>query len=397
MKITDLYCIRYEGSKEKKEKYYEERLARPVDIYIEFRSADWSQQTNLPVEREDDLLIRGTFLYIDSDEGIKGIFGPIDQSPALLALSMKELLIGQDPLATRKLWDLMYRSAVHGRKGISMMAISAIDCALWDLKGKYFGQPVYRLLGGPTREKIPVYASMLGFSLEPELVKKRVKEYRSLGFAGQKWFFRYGPASGQMGFEKNLKLVRTAREAASDDYNLMFDAWMSWDVSYTLRMIKSMEKYYPLWLEEPLMANKIDRLKEIITNSSIDIAGGEHEYTRWGFQEIMKKGALNIIQPDTMWAGGITEMMNICSLASVYDIPVIPHGESFAANIHLTAAQSPALMPLVEYLVKWNEGWQYFLKEPAAVENGFVELDRRSGLGLVIDESKIENEVRLKY
>ncbi|QTL97466.1 mandelate racemase/muconate lactonizing protein [Iocasia frigidifontis] len=397
LKITDLYCIRYEGSKEKKGEYYEERLVRPVDIYEEFRSADWSEQTNLPVEREDSLLIRGIFLYIETDIGIKGIFGPLDKSPALIVLSMKELLIGQNPLATQKLWDLMYRSAVHGRKGISMMAISAIDCALWDLKGKYFDQPVYRLLGGPVREKLPVYASMLGFSLEPELVKKRVKDYRVLGFAGQKWFFRHGPASGQKGFENNLELVQTAREAAGDNYNLIFDAWMGWDVSYTLRMIKSIEKYQPLWLEEPLMADKLDRLKEITANSSIDIAGGEHEYTRWGFQEIMKKGALNIIQPDTMWAGGITEMMNICSLASVYDIPLIPHGESFAANIHLTAAQSPALVPLVEYLVKWNEGWQYFLKDPITVKDGFVKLDHRPGLGLVIDDEKVENEVRLKY
>jgi L-rhamnonate dehydratase len=397
LKITDIRCIRYEGMKEKKEQYYEERFVRPVDVYDEFRFAGWPETTNLPIEREDVLYIRGTFLYVDTDEGISGVFGPIDKNPALLALGMKELLIGQDPLATQKIWDLMYRFAVHGRKCLSMMAISAIDCALWDFKGKYLNQPVYRLLGGSTREKLPVYASMLAFSLEPDMVRRRVKEYIELGFVGQKWFFRYGPASGRKGFEKNVELVRTAREAAGEDYTLMFDAWMGWDVHYTLKILDEIEQYNPRWLEEPLMPDKIDKLIDITGKTSIDISGAEHEYTRWGFQQILKKRSLDIVQPDTMWAGGITEMMNIFSLASVYDIPVIPHGESFATNVHVIAAQSPVMCPLVEYLVKFNEGWRYFLKDPVLINNGYVEVDKRTGLGLVIDHSRVKKEVELSW
>ena len=127
------------------------------------------------------------------------------------------------------------------------------------------------------------------------------------------------------------------------------------------------------------------------------ITGAEHEYTRWGFQEILRHHALHIIQPDTMWAGGISEMMHICALASVYDIPVIPHGESVAANIHLIAAWPSNVCPLVEFLVKFNQAWQFFLQDPVTPYDGVIELDQRPGLGLVIDETKIEDLREIRF
>ncbi len=398
MKITNIRCVQLEATHHIESTYYEERLVRPIDLYDEFRIAGFTKQDNLPVEtKEGEIHITGRFLYIDTDEYLSGIIGPIALTPALIAIRMKDLLIGQDPLSTSKVWDIMYRNSVHGRKGETMMAISAIDCALWDLKGKWLNQPVYRLLGGPTRDEIPAYISTLSYSIEPEMAYERAKIFYQQGYIGQKWFFRHGLSSGREGFSKNVELVRTVREAVGEEYNLFFDAWMSWDVKYTLEIANKIKIYNPCWIEEPVMPDKTEQLKEITSKSPILIAGGEHEYTRWGFYNLLKHCALNIIQPDPIWAGGITEIINICSLASVFDIPVIPHGESIASCVHIIASQTSNICPMVENLEKYNQGWQYFLENPVTPNNGFIKLDPRPGLGIVIDESKIERQFELNF
>ncbi len=318
-------------------------------------------------------------------------------TPAFMALSMKKLIIGQDALATGRIWDILYRSAVHGRKGDAMFAISAIDCALWDLKGKVLGQPVYTLLGGPAQEKLPCYISTLCYSIEPDMVRKRAAEFKARGYQGQKWFFGYGPKSGREGFEKNVELVRAARETVGDGYNLMFDAWMSWDQGYTLAMANAIKKYDPLWLEEPLLPDKIDKLAEVRAKSPIPISSAEHEYTRWGFNEVFKRGAVDIAQPDPMWGGGITETMNICTLASVYDVQVIPHAESFAVTVQIAAANPPALCPMVEHLEKFNFGWQHFMVDPVKMVDGSITPDPRPGLGIVLDESRADTIRELEF
>ncbi len=395
MKITNIRCVRYEGRQPITGRFYEERLVRPVDVHERFRTADRTNEGNLPVQQGDSLLVRGTFLYVDTDEGLGGLMGPIAPLPASIALSMTEQVIGEDPLGTQKIWDILYRSAVHGVKGQTMLAVSALDCALWDLKGKFYGAPVHRLLGGPTRGELPAYASMLGFPVDPEQVAPRVREHAEAGYRGQKWFFRHGPGSGRAGCEANKALVKAARESAGPDYPLMFDAWMSWDVAYFRDMAQEIEPYDVTWIEEPVLPDRIDQLAEIRALSPIPIAAGEHEYTRWGMHELLKRKAVDILQPDPMWAGGISEMVNICALASAYDIPVIPHSESVAATAHVVASQPPGVCPSVEYLVKWNSAWQFFLKDPIRPYDGFIIPDPRPGLGLVIDESKVEDQREL--
>lgn len=341
--------------------------------------------------------IRGRFLIVECDSGHTGIFGPIALTPAFMALSMKGTIVGQDPFATTRIWDTLYRSAVHGRKGEAMFAISAIDCAIWDLKGKILGQPVYNLLGGPVQTKLPCYISTLIYSTEPELVRQRALELKQKGYRGQKWFFRYNPRSGREGFRKNVEMVRIVRDAVGDDYDIMFDAWMSWDADYTLDIARAIKQYNPLWLEEPLMPDKIDRLADVRAKSPVRISGAEHEYTRWGFHEILKSGTVDIIQPDPMWAGGISETMNICNLASVYDITTIPHGESIAAAVQVIAANPPSLCPMVENLERFNFGWQFFMVDPICVKDGYITLDPRPGLGIVLDESRAEKIINVEF
>ena len=330
MKITDVRLFQLRGTMEFAGEFWEERLIRPIDVYPEHKSEGpaWLEKLE-----EGKYRMSSIFLEIVTDDGVTGIGGPITLEHAfIIDTQLKALLVGADPLAHELLWDKMYRSSVHGRKGSTMMAISAVDCALWDLKGKALKAPVYRLLGGPTRTEIPAYASMLGFSVEPERAAARAEGVKDLGFRAQKWFFRDGPADGKEGMRKNVALVEALREAVGDDVDIMLDAWMSWDVPYTIEMAELLEEYDPRWIEEPVLPDKIESYAEIRAESMVPISGGEHEYTRWGLKQLMDAEAVDVLQPDIYWCGGITETLKICALASTYDLPVIPHGHSRPAR-----------------------------------------------------------------
>jgi L-rhamnonate dehydratase len=374
--------------------FWEERLIRPVDIYPEFH-AQAARTTNWqPVgSSETSSTIKLIFIEIDTDEGVTGVGGPVSHETAtLLHIGFRKFLLGHDPLATERLWDIMYRDGVHSRKGAPMFAISAIDCALWDLRGKYLNQPVHRLLGGPTRETLPAYASMLGFSLEPDQVEARAKAFAAKGYTAQKWFPRWGPADGREGIRNNVALMENLRASAGPESDIMIDAWMSWNVPYTLDMAERLKPYDPRWLEEPVLPDKIGQYAEIRARSVVQISGGEHEYTRFGIKELLDARAVDIMQADTYWAGGISEMQKICILCNAYDVPIVPHGHSVPANVQLSAALSPADVPYVEFLVKWNEILQHFYKNPVVPVNGVVTVPTCPGMGVEIDPAKIVSE-----
>jgi L-alanine-DL-glutamate epimerase-like enolase superfamily enzyme len=375
--------------------FWEERLVRPIDMYPRFRAQGPGYLAKVS---EGRYRIESVFVEIVTDEGAIGIGGPIPIEQAfLIATEMRSVLLDSDPIAHEVIWDTLYRSAVHGRKGVEMMAISAVDCALWDLKGRVLGQPVYRLLGGPSRTEIPAYASMLGYSIEPGRAADRAREAVKNGYRAMKWFFRRGPADGRDGMIENAQLVSAVRGAVGDDVDIMLDCWMSWDVPYTVAMAERLQDYEPRWLEEPVMPDKIESYAAIRRQVSIPISGGEHEYTRWGLKQLMDAEAVDVLQPDIYWAGGVTEMLKICAVASTYDLPVIPHGHSTPASAHLIASQPPNLCPLLEYLIKWNEIHQFFLKTPLKPVGGVVRLPDSPGLGMDLDRGKIEEEQELSF
>ena len=177
----------------------------------------------------------------------------------------------------------------------------------------------------------------------------------------------------------------------------MTDAWMAWDVPYTLAMARRIEPHRVRWIEEPVLPDQVAGYAEIRRASPVPIAGGEHEYTRWGIHRLLEVGAVDVLQPDVAWAGGITEMLKICALASTYGIPVVPHGHSVPATIHLVAALPESVTPLLEYLVKWNEVHQFFLREQVRPVNGWVAVPETPGLGIELDESKIEDRRELHW
>jgi L-rhamnonate dehydratase len=396
-KITGVRFLTVKGSWDYDGPLWEERLVRPIDIYPEFRAlgawpAQFGAQTSPPYELQD------IFLLIDSDAGVSGMYGPISEDEGrVISGQLRDVLLDENPHAVERIWDKMYRGAIHGRKGETMMAISKVDLALWDLKGKLLDAPVYTLLGGPTRDKIRAYASMLGHSIEPELAAERAREVAEQGYTATKWFFRHDPTEGREGMRKNLALIKAVREAVGPDVEIMFDAWSSWNVPYTQRMAELASDYRPWWFEEPVLADFIPHYAELRrTVSTVAIAGGEHEYTRWGIKALLDAEAVDILQPDPTWAGGLTEMTKICALASAYGIPVIPHHGGWAAT-HLIASQTLTTCPIQEWLIQWGNRRQVFLKHRIVPEDGYISLPEVPGLGIELDEDAIESREEVTF
>jgi L-rhamnonate dehydratase len=332
---------------------------------------------------------------IFTDNGLVGI-GNAALSPLVtkqvIDLYLKPLLLGQDPWDTEFLWQHMYRKTMaFGRKGIAMIAISAVDIALWDLLGKSAKQPVYRLLGGRTKPKIPVYCSRL-YSTPLDQLASEAAKYMNEGYKAMKLRFGWGPVDGAEGMQKNLALVRTVRETVGDSVDIMADAYMGWNLEYAKRMIPLLEKFNLRWLEEPLIPDDIQGCAELKRFGRIPIAGGEHEQTIYGFRELIAARAVDYIQFDTNRVGGLTQARKIAALAEAHSIPVIPHaGQMHNYHVVMASLNSPLaeFFPPVDVEVGNELFWYIFKGEPMP-RDGFIDLDENApGLGLTVDEEAL--------
>jgi L-rhamnonate dehydratase len=396
VKITAVKLLQLTGTMPFEGEFWEERLVRPVDLYPEHATegAQWLAPAGAGTYRMESIFIR----VESSTDGMVGIGGPISHDQAyIVARQLAPAVVGHDPLAVERIWDRLYRLLIHGRKGAAMMALSALDCALWDLRGKWANAPVYRLLGGPTRPSVPAYASALGYAVEPARAAERARAIVAQGYRATKWFFRHGAWAGQAGIEANTALVRAVRDAVGPDVDLMLDAWSSWDVPYAVAMAERIAEYRPRWLEEPVLADRIESYAEIKRRMPFPVAGAEHEYTRWGIKQVLDARAMDVIQPDIYWAGGITEMTKIAALASCYDVQLIPHGHSTPATAHFLLSQPANLCPLIEYLLKWNEIHQFFLATPLTPVDGVVTPSDAPGMGMELDTAKAERSEELRF
>jgi L-alanine-DL-glutamate epimerase-like enolase superfamily enzyme len=291
----------------------------------------------------------------------------------------------------------MYRGTLnYGRKGLVLEAISAVDIALWDILGKATRQPVYNLLGGKTKDTIPVYGSRLYANTDLERLADQAKCLVNRGFRGVKQRFGYGPKDGLPGMRKNLQLVETVCEAVGPNVEVMADAYMGWDVSYAIRMIRMIEDAGIVlkWIEEPVIPDDIEGYAQIRRSVSTPISGGEHEFTRYGFRELIERGAVDVLQPDVNRVGGITEARKIWALAACHGLPVIPHAGQ-AHNYHLVISHLNS--PMAEYFPAARDGGvldddtlfhELFIGEPRAVD-GQIHLSDAHGLGLELNESRI--------
>ncbi|HCK15517.1 TPA: hypothetical protein DHW51_15460 [Candidatus Poribacteria bacterium] len=298
-------------------------------------------------------------------------------------------LIGENCMAIEKLWDMMVRlSTPFGASGLASYAVSAVDCALWDLKGKILQRPVYELLGGPQKEKIFCYAS--GFDQE---------WYMELGFKATKLFCPYGPEHGMEGLRKLEEMVADARQRIGDNIELMLDAWTTFDVEFTVRLAEVLKPYKLKWIEDYISSEDLVGYQAVRQRIPWQtLASGEHWYLPTVFASAASRRLVDIFQPDVLWCGGITSAMKICHIAQASGITVITHaGMNYPYGQHLAFA-----MPSITWGER-SEGvslpgvpLEEMVKLPgtAVIQDGYLVPSDAPGFGLEIDQEWIEHVSR---
>src|SRR6266508_1481583 len=338
--------------------------------------------------------IAGLLVQVITDDGLTGV-GTVGAANGHARFTienhLKYVVLNQNPFDVEMLWERMFRESInYGRKGMALEAISAIDIALWDIMGKATGQPVYNLLGGRTRERIRAYASRLYATEDLDALAAEAQAFVDQGFTAMKQRFGYGPRDGLSGMRRNLELIKTVRDVIGPDVQLAADEYMGQDVRYAIRMIRMLEDAGMdlAWVEEPVVPDDIDGYAQIAAECATLISGGEHEYTRYGFRELIGRRAVDIVKLDVNRAGGITEARKIWAMAAAQDLPVLPHAGQMH-NYHLIMSHMNS--PITEYFPPPagfpdpNElFWTSFIGEPLA-QDGYITLSDKPGLGIEID------------
>jgi L-alanine-DL-glutamate epimerase-like enolase superfamily enzyme len=300
------------------------------------------------------------------------------------------LVVGENPLETERLWYKMYRGSIYyGRRGVVLQAISAIDIALWDIAGKFYEVPVYLLLGAKWRSKVRAYASTL-FRPQPEAMQEAAQEYLDQGFTAVK--FGWGGFGNDP--KKDLQLVEAARRALGDDNDLMIDT--GWFVERTpkqaIQLVRSLEPFRPYFVEELLHPEDYDGYRQVAQSVDTMIACGEQESTEWGFQQLIDRGGVDIVQPDLTRCGGFTAARKIVYMAERANRLVIPHSWCSdlltAASLHLNAFQRRAVF--VEFNTSQGPLSREMVRNPLRLEDGCLSVPEGPGLGVEINEETLE-------
>lgn len=332
-----------------------------------------------------------------TDEGLTGVGtvgGFCGAAVSIIRGHLRELLIGEDPRDVERHWQTMYTaSGRYGSRGAAIEALSGIDIALWDLLGRASGLPIYRLLGGRTRARVPVYASHLQSVLPSEELVRRAKADVAAGFKAVKLFLRQGPADGPGALDHCLGAARAVRDAIGGGVDLMVDANMRWDVPFALAFGRAASELRLRWIEEPIPHDDRDGYARLSSALDIPIAAGEHEYTRFPFAEMIRERCLGVLQPDVNRIGGITEARRIVALASAYSLPVCFH-QGWLHSYHQIAAFPNC--PIGEYFPPPDPAapagnalnWLALTGEPRAVD-GYVDLPERPGFGWEVDREQV--------
>ena len=324
------------------------------------------------------------WVRITADNGAQGI-GPCSYGRPVAAIIEDHLgphLVGKDGAGIERLYDLLCRiTKPYGTVGLASVAISGVDLALWDLAGRVADRPVYELLGGPARDRLYCYAT-----------GNHVDWYRELGFTAFKLACPYGPADGLRGLEENERLVAEARETIGDDAELMLDCYMAFDVEYTVRLAERLRPYRLRWIEEYLIPEDLDghvTVRERLPWQGL--ATGEHMYTPYPFQWLAARRAVDVLQPDIQWVGGLTACRRIANLADAAGLMVCLHGgANNAYGQHLTFAMQN--MPWGECFVATAPGVPLEARLPGAAvpQNGYLGLPAGPGFGVEIPDEHLE-------
>lgn len=339
------------------------------------------------------------FVYIETDEGITGLAGPIIYGASTASIILQDyapVLLGEDPMNNERLWDIMHRKHPVATGGKSVIALSLCDIAIWDIRCKKAGLPLHQMLGGKTQKSLQVYANCTGCAFNDdttgydlEQVAQQTQWCIDNGFIGAKWYPHRGPADGRRGLEDIYQLYRTIRDTAGSDFQIMIDVWSGWDPEYTLKAAKMLEPLDIAWIEEPVLPGKMDQYAYISRNSPIPISAGENHFMRWQFKLLLDETDVQIFQPDPAWCGGITETVKILTLIEAYGRTAALHNSNVPVGVQLAATCPRGLNPVNEYLVTITPARQHFFLHPVMPEHGSFYVPEHPGVGVDIDECKV--------
>ena len=360
----------------------------PMMRYPEFEKSDWTAGSSWT----------RTACVVTAEDGTWGLGLTLFSGPVTRLINdhLAPLVVGQDVMTTEKVWDMMRRAASpYGSAGLASYAISAVDNAMWDLKGKVLDRPVYELLGGPQKDRIFCYASNTDISYGTE---NSIEWFLELGFKAVKLFLRDGPDDNLEGIKRSEELVARTREQVGDEVEIAVDAWMSLNSEHAVRLAEALRPYRIKWLEDYLLPEDMDgyfRVRERIPWQTL--ASGEHWYSIHPFALAASHGLVDIFQPDTQWVGGITAAVKICHLAEAHGLTVIPHASTnYPYGQHLAYAMAavpwaersegvaPPGVPLEEMVV---------LPGTPVVKDGYIVPSEAPGFGFEFTQEWIEDRV----
>ena len=335
---------------------------------------------------------------IETDEGIMGIGDAMTHCffheagvsvKTLIERGFKPLIIGEDPLEFRRLWNKMYLSEMYTRqRGLALDAISAIDTALLDIAGKKFGVPIYKLLGGHYHDRIKAYASDVFDMQNPENTIELVRRVLGEGFTGVK----LGYGGFGLDLDESEEIIKVIRDTFGYGFTLMVDGPSTLAFPEALKLGRKLEKFDVFWWEEPLLRTDIEGYVELSRALDLNIAAGEELQTVYGFKDWIVRNALDIIQPDVHVAGGLSECKRIADLAEQWNTLLVPHSWSSAINLtaalHLVASLAKGFF--VEYRTAATPLMSAILKDPPKVEDGYIRVPDKPGLGIELNEQTIE-------
>lgn len=344
---------------------------------------------SIKITKVETFILRNSWVFvkISTDAGITG-WGEMlkDKSKTCAAgvLQVESYLLGKDPRSVVQHWQALYRHSFYRGGPVLTAIISGIDQALWDIKGKALGVPVYELLGGPTRDKIRVYGS------PEDVTRGRAKACKIVPRAQGRSAYKYveSPAFVQ----QVTKDFAALREKLGPEVDIAVDFHGAVPPQTALLLIKALEPYQPFFYEEPVQCQNVDVLADLARKTHIPIATGERIFTKWGFREILEKKAASILQPDVCYAGGITELRLIAGMAEAYYIPIAPHNPQGPCSL-AASCQIAAAIPNFLIQERGTSTHENLLKVPFQVENGYLPLPQGPGLGIEIDEDKLRAQV----
>lgn len=355
------------------------------------------QREPLRITRLETFLVqpRWLFLKVHTNAGIVGLGEPVVEGRAeTVATAIREIepyLVGKDPRQVVHHWQAIYRHAFYRGGPVLTSALSGIDMALWDIKGKALGVPVYELLGGPTRRKVRVYAHARTVAALRQGLAAGFTAFKCQPDFRRNPRYIETPAQVQFAIDKFAEL----RKIAGNDIDIGIDFHGKISPALAKVLIRGLEPYNPMFIEEPINCQNHDVMAEIARGTHLPIATGERVFTKWGFREVLEKGAATILQPDLCHAGGITEVRLIAGMAEAYYATIAPHNPlgpiSLAAGIQI-AASIPNF--LCQEQVSLGEG---YLRRPFTVNNGYIDLPTGPGLGIELDDNAIANKIGHKW